>query len=261
MINLSLNDLKAIVKSGNIKDYENKSGKDLLKILSEPNPKISISKKKLKEIEKDFRELRHTFSKEEIDKFRKSFYSIKNHRNLYTSEIKEAEKNLSELEESILSIKSFDDDCNDENKNIDDIRRLFNVFKQKKTDDGFDGRRQDYIEYTSEGDDYNNLPPEEYLDIIRPYWKDLINVHNQSGEWKIQLVILNRCLSSKNFEVLYILQVMIYKFLGVRTQIKSLINFLILFYKDFKKQKKHHLKEETNLFLKMLIYCIIIFIE
>ena len=36
--------------------------------------------------------------------------------------------------------------------------------------------------------------------MIRPYLIDLINSHNQYGEWKIQLVMLNRCISSKNFE-------------------------------------------------------------
>ena len=78
----------------------------MIKILSEPKPKISITKKKLKEIEKGFSKLRHKFSKEEKDKFRKSFYNIKNHKNLYTSEIREAEKSLVELEES-LQFKKF----------------------------------------------------------------------------------------------------------------------------------------------------------
>ena len=45
-----------------------------------------------------------------------------------------------------------------------------------------------------------NLSPEEYLDIIRPYLKDLINDYSQSGEWKIQLVIINRCIFCANFE-------------------------------------------------------------
>ena len=54
----------------------------------------------------DFRELRHNFSKKEIDKFRKSFYNIQNHGDIYTPKIKEAEENLSELEESIMFIKS-----------------------------------------------------------------------------------------------------------------------------------------------------------
>ena len=70
MINLSLDELKLVANNSNIQRYENKSEDDLIKILSEPKPKISISKKKLKEIEKGFRELRHKFSKEEIDKFR-----------------------------------------------------------------------------------------------------------------------------------------------------------------------------------------------
>ena len=131
MINLSLDKLKLVAKNRNIKGHENKSEEDLIKILSDPKPKISISKKKLKEIEKDFRELRQKFSKEEIDKFRKSFYNIKNHKNLYISEIKEAEKNLAELEESIQFIKFFDDDYNDEKK-TEGIRRLFDVFKSKK---------------------------------------------------------------------------------------------------------------------------------
>ena len=64
------------------------------------------------------------------------------------------------------------------------------------------------------GDKYENLSPKEYLDMIRPYLKDLINDHKtpmeladkvnnndaKIGEWKIQLVMLNNCISSINFE-------------------------------------------------------------
>ena len=74
------------------------------------------------------------------------------------------------------------------------------MFKRKETDNSFAGRRNNYIEYISEGDYYENLLPEEYLDMIRPYLIDLINDHKTSGEWKIQLVMLNRCISSKNSE-------------------------------------------------------------
>ena len=86
MIKLFLNELRLITRDRNIQDHGNKSEDDLIKIFSEPKPKISITKKKLKEIEKDFRELRHKFSKNEIDKFRKSFYNMNNRRNLYASE-------------------------------------------------------------------------------------------------------------------------------------------------------------------------------
>ena len=107
MINLSLDELKLVAKNRNIRDYENKSEEDLIKIFSEPKPRTSVTKKKLKEIKKDFSEVRQMFSREEIDKFRKSFYNIKNHKNLYTPEIREAGKNLAELEESLQPIKSL----------------------------------------------------------------------------------------------------------------------------------------------------------
>ena len=72
MMNLSLNELKLIAKTRNIKDYKNKSENDLIKILSEPKPKINLSKKKIKEIKKDFSELRYKFSKSKINEFRRS---------------------------------------------------------------------------------------------------------------------------------------------------------------------------------------------
>ena len=66
MINLSLDELRLLARNRNIRDYENKSKKDLIKVLSETKPKIKIDKRKLEEIRKDFKsqvELRHKFSK------------------------------------------------------------------------------------------------------------------------------------------------------------------------------------------------------
>ena len=67
-----------------------------------------------------------------------------------------------------------------------------------------------YIEYKSNRDRYENLSPKEYLDIIRPYLRDLINNHktsmksnneeNNRAEWKIQLVMQNNFISVKIFE-------------------------------------------------------------
>ena len=97
MINLSLDELKLIAQNRNISDYENKSEKDLVKALSKAKPKIRIKKMKLEEIRKDFYELRHKFSKKEVDKYRKAFYDIKNCKHLSTSEIKKVGKNLTKL--------------------------------------------------------------------------------------------------------------------------------------------------------------------
>ena len=48
-----------------------------------------------------------------------------------------------------------------------------------------------YIEYESRGDEYNNLSLEEYLNIIRPYLRDMIDNHKPLGECKIQLINAN----------------------------------------------------------------------
>ena len=82
-------------KDRNIKDYKNKSKNDLIKILTEPKPKINLSKKKIKDIKKDFSKLRYGFSKSKINEFRRSIYNIKNKQNLSASEIKETTKKLS----------------------------------------------------------------------------------------------------------------------------------------------------------------------
>ena len=77
MINLSFNEVKLIAQYRNISDYGSKSKEDFIKALREKKPKLGINKKKLKESKKDFYNLRHKFSKEEVDKYRKVFYDIK----------------------------------------------------------------------------------------------------------------------------------------------------------------------------------------
>ena len=46
MLNLTLNELKLVAKCRGIKDYENKSEHDLLKIFSEPKTKQAFLKRK-----------------------------------------------------------------------------------------------------------------------------------------------------------------------------------------------------------------------
>ena len=47
------------------------------------------------------------------------------------------------------------------------------------------GYNNNYIEYRSEG--HKLLTIEEYLNLIEPYLRELINDHKNKGEWKIQL--------------------------------------------------------------------------
>ena len=170
MINLSLNELKLIAKSRNIKDYKNKSENDLIKILSEPKPKINLSKNKIKEIKKDFNKLRYGFSKSKINEFRRSLYNIKNQKNLSTPEIKETEKNLLESEESRSSLKKYCDYDDIEYRGIRDIGHLFNEVVLNKSEKDYykpiitkSAFNDNYIEYESKGDKDKNLSPRDIL--------------------------------------------------------------------------------------------------
>ena len=63
MMNLSLNEIKLIAKNRSIKEDDEESEEDFTETLSEQKPKINLSIKKIKEIKKDFSELRRRFSK------------------------------------------------------------------------------------------------------------------------------------------------------------------------------------------------------
>ena len=57
-------------------------------------------------------------------------------------------------------------------------------YKPTEVKSAFDGS---YLLYESEGDKDSRLSIDEYLNIIRPYLKDMIDNHLSKGEWKIQL--------------------------------------------------------------------------
>ena len=109
-----------------------------------------------------------------------------------------------------------------EYKGIRDIRDLFDevdgveYYKPQKTkNSAFKGN---FIEYESKGGKYKSLSEKEYLDMIRPHLRDIINDHKapmrlkvhsrdkvidyetQFGEWKIQLTMEINFISSKDSE-------------------------------------------------------------
>ena len=152
----------------------------------EPEPKIrvKINKRKLKNLRKYFHELRHKFSKKEINEYRKAFYVVKNKKFVSESEVKKANKNLNKFKKifcgNIDSVDQEDHDNYDYNyDNVDDdeYRKIGNIttlfkefdrdyYKPIRTDGGFTGRNNNYREYTSKGDTYENLSPKEYLQVI-----------------------------------------------------------------------------------------------
>ena len=186
-LNLSLNKLRLIAEHRNIRDYENKYAKNLIKALRVSRPRLGIKKNKLKEIKKDFYNLRHKFSKKDADKYRKLFYDIENYRHLSELKIEELRKKFNKLEKSlnlkkprnnintihyedlnsdkVLNLEDADDDTY---RKIESVRRLFeepnrDYYKPKVIDRGFAGEVNNYIKYISERIKIKNYQPENIL--------------------------------------------------------------------------------------------------
>ena len=196
-----INELRLIAEHRNISGYENKSAKDLMKALRGSKPKLGIRKNKFKEIKEDFYNLSHEFSKKDADKYRKHFYDIKSYRHPSELEIKEIRKKFNKLEKSLnfkkrrnninsIHNEDLDKDKDPDGEDADDdkyrktgsVRRLFkksnrDYYKPTIIDTGFAGEVNNYIKYRSEGNKDEKLSPEEYLNMIRPDLRDLINRH------------------------------------------------------------------------------------
>ena len=100
---------------------------------------------------------------------------------------------------------SYDFADDDEYRKIGSIRTLFkeldrDYYKPTRTDGGFAGRNNNYIEYTSKGNRYENLSPAEYLNKIRPYLRDLINDRKLTAELNNNNNNNNNFISVRDFE-------------------------------------------------------------
>ena len=188
---------------------------------------------KMEETRKSFNELKNRFSKKGIKEIRKTFYEKekidkyfkklerendlkyeekkvkkyqeerekKQHLKELVKEnaLKKAKKFLKTLRKHLDTIKKHRNHYSDDPdyEEIKSIENLFNkidedYYKPVKTKGAFN---DNYIEYESRGDKDKELSPEEYLDMIKPYLRDMISNHkdppgNDSyGEWKIQLTM------------------------------------------------------------------------
>ena len=151
------------------------------------------------------------FSKSKINKIRRNLYEIENEKNLFTTKIKETEKNLIKLEENLSKEKKYYDN---EYKGITDLFDLSideNYHRPIITNGAFNNN---YIQYESRGNKDKILAANEFLHLIRPYVSDMINnhkaqdewithsgdtiiKHKTQSEWKIQLTMAINFISSK----------------------------------------------------------------
>ena len=86
--------------------------------------------------------------------------------------------------------KKINNNNNTNDDFIENVRDFFSILDYEpiliKT--GFDNNNDNnynYLEYMSNGN--NSLSFHEYLELIKPYLYDLINVYKAKGEWKLQL--------------------------------------------------------------------------
>ena len=91
-------------------------------------------------------------------------------------------ENIKDLFNNKLDKKINNNNTNDDF--IENIRDLFSILDYEPVliKSGFDNN---YLEYMSNGN--NSLSFNEYLELIKPYLYDLINVYKAKGEWKLQL--------------------------------------------------------------------------
>ena len=91
-------------------------------------------------------------------------------------------ENIRDLFNNKLDKKINNNNANDDF--IENIRDLFSIlgYEPVLIKSGFDNN---YLEYMSNGN--NSLSFNEYLELIKPYLYDLINVYKAKGEWRLQL--------------------------------------------------------------------------
>ena len=229
MNNLLLNKLKQIAKTRRIKTNKNTSKEELLIALLKSNQSHTELRRsednnaEIGETKKLFNELRNNFSKEKIKKIRRKFHfkeSIdeylkeleqkdsltkqeKQEKKRYTKKLQKAEEFFKKLKEDLNRLEKHQYNDNEDldyigYKGIRQIENLFDkidedYYKPIGTKDAFN---DNYIEYESWGDKDKNLSPGDYLDIIKPFLRDMINNHKTHGEWKIQLTMQTTFISS-----------------------------------------------------------------
>ena len=168
-----------------ITNCKNMSREELLIALLKSNQsRVELYKSKsdnaeIEETWKFFCEIRNKRSKSAVKEIRKDLYEKE--KGLENEEEQERRQHA----EGLNMFKNFLEGLREEIKK--------NYYKQIETKGAFNNN---YIEYESRGDKDKNLSPEDYLDIIRPFLRDMINNHKTHGECKIQLTMQITFISS-----------------------------------------------------------------
>ena len=219
-----LSTIKLNLKRKNNKDLASKSQQKLIKSiksqqkLAKTQLKLIKSQQKLiKSIKKQQKLTKQTKSQRELiksqrklkkqqqtsfntRKIRKPLYNIDKKINNTNVDKKINNTNDEDFIENIRDLfnNKLDKKINNNNTNydfIENIRDLFSILDYEPVliKSGFDNN---YLEYMSNGN--NSLSFNEYLELIKPYLYDLINVYKAKGEWKLQLSVEISFVSQKS---------------------------------------------------------------
>ena len=114
------------------------------------------------------------FSKSDLKTIKRYLYNIENKKRLLELEI--TNEYFDELDKIFLEFDEYynDNDNDDDFIGIENVQDLFKILIYKPTIVK-SGYNNNYIEYKSEGDKL--LTIEEYLNLIEPYLRELINDH------------------------------------------------------------------------------------
>ena len=153
-----------------------------------------------------------------------------------------------ELEKKVLESDEYCNDDDDDFIGIENVQDLFKISIYKPTIVK-SGYNNNYIEYRSEGGKL--LTTEEYLNLIEPYLRELINDYKNKGEWKIQLTAQINFISlrpgSDETHVMHTRSVN-EEFMNGSTQMKLLKNSLNPFLQRYQENLQEKMKGSNFVF-------------
>ena len=147
-------------------------------------------KTKISSIKKLFNNTGDTLSRDEIDQIRTRIYRKEAIYDILSKKDKLDKRERKILDRIITYFDKLHDELLKQSKyeyNPYALDLLFNdgdYYKPIEIKRAFNGN---YVLYESNGNEDELLYVHEYLDKIRPYFRDLIDFHNTKGGWKVQL--------------------------------------------------------------------------
>ena len=226
---------------------------------------------KIRDINTIFSRLGNIVTKTDRKKIKKKLYEIEKKQNLSDREKKEIYDHLVKL------VRTLDKKEKYKYHNSDDldyygIRDIENLFDDDNNNDYYkpilvkSSFKNNYKYYESRGDKNKQLSVNQYLYKIMPYLSDLINDHkairNESSEWKIQINMHVNFIPSKDTgEIRTIYLWSDNEEIRQGNETDDIIKELFKSFLNNYQKEELILRNEVVLYLKVLIYCLILFIK